>query len=445
LAKDENGGVKPWLVSSWQWTDDRTALILTLNEGIKFHDGTDFNAYSVKYGLDLLREGWPAQIAAFSSVEVVDEYTVRMNLSTISNEALFELAILLGNCGGVSPTAIQTYGRDYMVTHPVGTGPFEFVSYSKDVGVKFTRFDNYWQEGKPYLDSVEYIYIDDPVTAKASFLAGEADAIGAIEPIDASELSKVGKFNLTTAPSTILSLISDASHSYSPFAKLEVRQAVSYAIDNKAIVDAIGYGYLEPAYQYSYPGQPMYDPNIVGYPYNPEKAKELLAAAGYPDGFDTTITYDTGMGYDTTMVAVQRYLADVGIRAELQPVTGAKKSALQRSGWDGLLIFRPYLAIGYPIQKHLLSGLSERAKNYVSILHVPEIESMIDKSLAETTDAAMAKDLQEVNRLITDEYCIVNPLYVLPAIGATYPYVQDAQLWDPWQEVWTPDKAWIKK
>jgi ABC-type transport system substrate-binding protein len=445
LRKTEDGYVKPWLASGWEWSDDFSSITLSLQKGVKFHDGTDFNAEAVKIGEDILREGIPTEIAAFSSVEVLDDYTIRFNLSEISNEAIYEFTLKVGQAAAISPTAVGKYGADYNITHPVGTGPFTFVNYTKDVGVKYTKNNNYWIAGQPYLDNVEYIYIADPVTGKTAFLAGEGNAYGTIEPVDAYELQQKGDFEITIAPATVLSLIGDSAHQDSPFAKLEVRQAVSYAIDNQSIVDGIGYGFLEASTQHAYPGHAMYNEDIEGYPYNPEKARELLTAAGYPNGFDTTITYDTGMGYDTTVVAIQRYLSDVGIEVELKPVTPARKSELAKIGWDGLLIYRPYMAVGYPAQKTMLYYLSENAVYNVSAIRPTDIEDMLAKSLSDTNEADISKDLKDLNSLIIDKYCLINPLYVLPALGAFYPEVQDAQMWDPWQEVWTPEKAWLKK
>jgi ABC-type transport system substrate-binding protein len=251
---------------------------------------------------------------------------------------------------------------------------------------------------------------------------------------------------MLSCPWTIISLVGDSAHADSPFSKLEVRQAVSAAIDNKAISDALGYGYTQPAYQHAYSTSYMYDPSITGIKFDPAKAKQLLATAGYPTGFKTTIWYTMGMGYDSYFTSVQKYLSDVGIQAELQPVTSARIYELGTKGWqNGLLLYNPYMATGYPPAKTITYYLSKGAALNVSVMHPDDIETALANSLSVTEQADITKYTQEMNKLITDKYCLVNYLYYLPVLGAQYPSVQGANIWNPWREIWHPENAWLKK
>ena len=218
----------------------------------------------------------------------------------------------------VSPTSLKTLGNDAM-THPVGTGPFSFVSYQPDTSIKFQKFDGYWQKGKPYLDGIEFDFIADPVTALASFEAGEAQAIENLGPKDVSDLIATGKYNVTLSPAYVAALAGDSAHSDSPYANISVRRAISYAIDNQAIAKTLGFGLIPSTNQLQPPDGLAYNPKVVGYPYNPDKAKQLLSEAGYPNGLQTKITFTSGATNQDLFTAVQSYLQAVGIKATLDP------------------------------------------------------------------------------------------------------------------------------
>ena len=147
----------------------------------------------------------------------------------------------------MSPTAFQTHGKDWCLNNPVGTGPFKLTSFTRDVQKTFERWDGYWQEGKPYLDKIVVDIIADPMTQIASFLKGDDDVIINLDPTDA--------FNLKDKPGVVISqsavtgdelfLFPNSANTNSPWNKLEVRQAMSYAVDTQAIVDNIFKGFAE--------------------------------------------------------------------------------------------------------------------------------------------------------------------------------------------------------
>jgi peptide/nickel transport system substrate-binding protein len=446
MRKGVDGSPEPWMATGWKYSDDRKTLIVSLRQGVKFHDGTDWNAEAAKFGLDRLKASGQPEMDSFSSVDVVDNNTLRFNLSGWSFIAVNELYGKAGQTGLISPTAVKTYGEDWAISHGVGTGPFKQSWFTRDVGVKYEKFDGYWMKGRPYLNSVEFSFQADPVTAKASFMAGEADIFVGMQPVDANTLKQAGKYTMVNCPQSAFGMVADSVNTDSPYYKLEVRQAVSYAIDNASIASALGYGYWQPTNQLGFPGNYMYNPNIVGYPYNPAKAKELLAKAGYPTGFKTAIIFQAGLGYDSIFTAVQRYLADVGIQAELQPANAANYQTIGQKGWkNALYSFLPYMANGYPPPKTVNFYFSPRTPRGVSSLHPDEVETLLGKTLSETELSAVIKDSQEMNRLIIDKYCTFNPLLVLQNIGSYYPYVQDIQMFSTWQEAWKPEAAWLKK
>lgn len=257
----------PLLATGWQISPNYKTVMLTLRQGVKFHDGTDFNAAAAKFNLDMYIQAKSASplMKSMTSVDIVDDYTIRLNLST------YQPTILTGVQGPgqsliFSPTALKTMG-DQCLTYPVGTGPFKFVSYTRDVSLEFARFDSYWQKGKPYLNGIKWLFIVDPMTSLAAFKAGDGDVLREVTAKDASALKATGKYNISMVPKTVEGLISDGAHAGSPFSDIRVRRAISYAIDNDALVKMLSYGFNSPANQLAPPSGPFYNPAVdtLGY------------------------------------------------------------------------------------------------------------------------------------------------------------------------------------
>ena len=402
------------------------SLTLTLQKGIKFHDGSDFNAPGVKFLLDLVKDSARAELKSVSTIDVIDDSTVKINLKELDNLLLVDMATTAGAI--VSPAAIKKDGKDYNVTHPVGTGPFKFVSWARDVNLKYEKNSNYWQKGKPYLDKIQYLFQADPVTAKASFLAGEGQILGTLVPADANELSKKGKYTFTSSIGPVVTLCPDGANASSPFANLQVRQAVSYAIDVNTMVKTIGYGYLIPVNQPSAPGIWNYNPDVKGYPYDPKKAKELLTAAGYPTGFKTTIYYENNYtDIASACLSVQQYLKDIGINAELAPVAMGKLTDIMTKGWqNGLVVTRNTMGTNYSPLNTIRRNFSELGTNNVSIIHLEPIEFQLKQALKELDQNKMTKQMQQISKMMIDDYCIIIPLYSRVSMWAASPEVQQA-------------------
>ena len=223
-------------------------------------------------------------------------------------------------------------------THCVGTGPFKLGEFKRDSKLTYIKNDNYWRKGYPYLDGMEIRYIPDVMTAAAMMEAGEADVwqdVSAIQNV--LELEKKG-FKVNWGPGMFWSLLPNSADPKSPFADKRVREAVEYALDRPAIADMIGYGKFEPLQQMATKNWPGFVPGYNPRPYNPEKAKKLLADAGYPKGFSTTILAFAGRGTDAG-AAIQAYLAAVGIQAKLDLADlGRFYGSVFGKGWNDLAL-----------------------------------------------------------------------------------------------------------
>jgi ABC-type transport system substrate-binding protein len=449
---DETGTPVPWLSTGWEVSSDLKSITLTLRKEVKFHDGTDFNAQAVKWNLTQFSSGSAstpgtvtrAELNAVSSIDVLDDYKVRLNLSRWDNTLVSNLAYAAG--GMISPTAFQKNGQAWCENNPVGTGPFQFVSWQKDVSVTFKKFEGYWQKGKPYLDGVQWVIIADPMTQIAAFMKGDIDVLLDVAPKNVGTLQSKGKYQFTSVKTEVLGMTCDSVHSDTPFADVRVRQAINYAIDTKAIIKALSYGLYLEVNQFSIPGLWANNPDVKAYPYNPAKAKELLAAAGYPNGFKTTIYVRQPPAiFADTATAIQGYLKAVDIDAQVQVLNFGGWAKMVRGGWqNGLYLFD--LDISNPDDLlNIKRALSKAGGLLTAMDHPEEYEKAITEALLTPDLESKKKATREVNRLMMDKYALVTWIYGMRDTAATQPKVHDTGLYKISQNQSTLADAWIER
>jgi peptide/nickel transport system substrate-binding protein len=259
---DKSGLPQPWLATSWDVDATNLTITLHLKQGVKFSDGTDFNAAVCKWNLDAFRATKRAELALVSSVDVIDNNTVKLTLSKYSSTLIDSLGSYAGLM--ISQASYEKNGKDWAEKNPVGTGPFTMTSWDRDVSMKLQKNPNYWQSGKPYLDGLEYIIITDPTTMIASFVHGDIDVMGGIQPKDAADLQKTGKYNVTVTGGDVFMLAGDGANPNSIFANVNVRKAIDMAINREEICQAVGYGFWQPIYQLARPGSWAENPAISG-------------------------------------------------------------------------------------------------------------------------------------------------------------------------------------
>ena len=438
---DENANMRPHLAESWESDPDAKTVTIKLKPGIKFHDGTDFNAEAVKWNIDNFIAAKRAELSGLASVDVVDSLTVRLNLSEW-NSSLLEAVCTFVYI--TSPTAFEKNGgKEWAAKNPVGTGPFQFVSWEKDVGVKYKRFDQYWQEGQPYLDAIEFVVIPDQTSGSAAFRNGEVDAYVMMDPQIVSQLEGAGVIKLlkTGQGASGTGLIFNSKDPNSPFHDVRVRQAVAHAIDIPSILKPIFKDYVIETHQWGVPGIWAQDPNFKGFEYNPEKAKQLLAEAGYPNGFKTKITIRT-----TEMVemftAVQAQLAQIGIQADVEPVDLAKFQDMTGKGtWDGMIQYnyRGDADISTYMPRNFGSG---------GVLYAPnlDIPAELDQKFAEIKAArdqeTRTKIAHELQRLVYEKYTLAIPMFVGTSPAILSPKVHGDGINVGYGSVWTPGSTW---
>ncbi|MBW1767472.1 MAG: ABC transporter substrate-binding protein [Deltaproteobacteria bacterium] len=445
LKLDKQGQPVPHLVESWEVDNTGKKMTLHLKKGVKFHDGTDFNAEAVKYFIDVIEPaaGKNNIKRYIDSSEILDEHTVRINLPKWDNMLVIRMAI---HAKIISPKSFKTHGKKWCQQHPVGTGPFKFVKWDKDVMIKLERFDGYWG-GKPYLDGIEFHIIVDPMTQMTAFLAGEHHIMADVNPKDAKNLKAKGKFKVTHVPGQYHSIHGDGGNPDSIWANVKVRQAMAHAINTPAIAEAVGHGYwsVAPRGQLAQPRGWNDNPQVKGYAYDPAKAKRLLAEAGYPNGFKTTILcLNKPQHIVDSVTAIQGQLRKVGIDAHLDLMDrGRDFKVTIGGGWkDGL----HHVAMTWRHEIDLMESIYRPGSIFTkSIARPKEYAGILGKALQETDFKKMKKLVFAMQKLDVDKYAMNNWLYLVNYIAVKSPKVHGDKFFEECNINWDPGKAWLSK
>jgi len=317
----DEGQVGPGLATEWTWSPDGLALTMKIKKGVKFHDGTDLTAQVVKYNIDRMRNPDNAlrarpQVAAISEVETPDDYTVVLKLSETSGPLLSNLAA--GQLAMISQAALEKYGQDISL-HPVGTGPFEFVQWDTKEKVVLKAFPDYHGQ-KPYLDEIIFKPVPNQQARVAMLEAGDAQVAAPIPLQDIERLKADPRFVIASIAG-MDNLHMPLNNLREPFNDVRVRQALNYAVDKDALVKTVYLGYATPLTDSPLaPAMFGYVPVGDYYRYDVAKAKQLLADAGYPNGFKMIIWIPDGRYVQDRRVseAVAGYLKEIGVEVDLQ-------------------------------------------------------------------------------------------------------------------------------
>lgn len=348
----------PGLATRWENSKDGKEWTFFLRKGVKFHDRTPFNALAVKFNFDRWRlknhpyhdgnfeyygamfDGFPGII---QDVQAIDDYTVRFVLRRPHAPFLANLA--MPSFALASPAAIERYGKDFLA-HPVGTGPFIFVSREKNQKTVLKRNDNYW-DMKPALNKIVFRTIPDNAARLMELKAGTVDAMTGLNPCDYPTVKDDPSLQTLLRPSMNVGYLA-MNNLRKPFDDPRVRRAVAHAINKKAFVDSFYAGMSKPAKNLMPPSVWGYTDKIEDYAYNPAKARELLAEAGYPNGFAAALWVSpVARPYipqpREIALAIQADLARVGIKTRIVTydwetyLAGGKNGEhdLYLSGWVG--------------------------------------------------------------------------------------------------------------
>jgi peptide/nickel transport system substrate-binding protein len=340
VALDANLKIVPELAESWEQPDAVT-YVFRLRKGVKFHDGTDLTAESVKWNFDRILNPSTgsirrSELGSVKSVDVLDPLRVRLTLKEPDAALLAALSDRAGMI--VSPAAVEKYGKDF-ARHAVGTGPFQFVEWVKDDHLTIRKFPGYWKPGLPYLDEIVYKGIPDNTVKLTALRAGALDLIDDLPPKDVAATKANPKLRVVETPGLGYRRI-ELNHTRPPFNNKALRQAVAGAINREAIHRAVFFGAGAPAQGPIPPGSWAYEPG-VGYGAVPDlaKVKEKLVEGGQPNGFRFTLNVVNNSVAQKQAEIIQENMKRAGITMEIALLeVGAfdeKRKALQFDGAEG--------------------------------------------------------------------------------------------------------------
>ena len=408
LKVDRNGRVAPALAKSYSISKDGKEYTFVLHSGIKFHDGKPCTSEDVKYTFERLLD--PKTAAPYrmfyepiESIQAVDPTTVKFRTKKVDSNFLFNMA--RGDAVIVPKQAV-----DRLKSAPVGTGPFKFVGWNRGDSVVMAKNPDYYIKGLPYLDKVTFKFIPDPSAQLAALRARDIDVIAYdLAPENAPALEKDARFKVQKG-NTTTDVIMAMNHSKKPFSDPKVRQAITLAIDRKAVIQGAVAGYGIPIGSHMDPTNPYYVDLSNLYPYDPEKAKQLLAEAGYANGFEAVLKLPEPYAYarrSGEVIADQ--LSKVGIRLTLE--------VIQMGQW----IDRVFKNADYDLT---VMGHAEPfdieiygRPNYYFRYNNPKFQELLKKAEEEMSEPARKKIYEQAQRMLADDFVNVY-LFIYPALPA---------------------------
>lgn len=445
LAPD--GSFVPRLAESWELTNE--SLTMKLRPDVTFHDGTPFNAEAVKYVFDwYVQDGnnviFKSEISDIDNVEVVDEFTVKFNLKQPS---VIILSALSNNAGMIiSPASIEKYGED-LSRNPVGTGPFMFKEAVEGDHITLVRNPNYYLMGEdgqplPYLDEVVISVITEDAVKVTNMQSGDVDItdyINTTTNLDVLKRNSSLEVIRTTAGDHFCIY---PNHSNEALGKVAVRQAISYALNREALSQVLTQGYGNVAPFPVSAGQWFYD-DYSPYDYNPEKARQLLAEAGYADGLSLKLQNIAREPDNTIVQAVQAQLKEVGINVEIESLERNAWVEIYKAGSTlGELGFGRWTFPRVDAYMQINNNLGETATGNYANYRNAEFTRLMDESKS-TFDTQARKELfRQIQKIVLDDAANIW-LYQMPRHISRNLKVQN--LATDQEGIWILREVWLQQ
>ncbi len=395
VKRDLEGNFQPVLATEWSSNDDATEWTFKLREGVTFHDGEPFNAEAVKYNIERLKNpetGSPkaSLVTMITDYEIVNDHEIKFLLDAPC--AVIPAMLSTYSSGMMSPKALEEYGSDYS-THAAGTGPLKLKEWIPGTSMILEKNENYW--GEPATAELIDIKVIAEDSARAMMLkTGDADIAANIPSVLVEELESDPNVAIQMVPG-YRTIYLGLNFQNEKLSDLKVREALDYAIDRDAIISGIlgGYatypstGVISSAIQNAKPG--------IGddYKYDPEKAKQLLAEAGYPNGFTIKISTPEGRYAMDRQVAeaVQAMLSQVGITAEVNVLDWGAYTEAMSAGNTEIFLLGKGCATGDLAQDLIYNYRTGELQNYTFYSN-PEYDAICEEQ-QRTADEEKRKEL----------------------------------------------------
>ena len=441
LTFDASGNFVPLLATDWVVDASEPSITWTLRQGVYFSDGEPFNAEAVRTNILEYQNFGRGEVANVADFEIIDNYTIKMILGQWDSSMLESIGFFVFY---MSPLALQD--TDSLRQTSAGTGPFQVVEFNPGVRVLYERNENHWREGRPFLDGVAMYTIEEPTTRAFAFEAGEFDMVFMNNLVVGQQLIDSGLYVLHENQSGVglvgVGLIPNSAMPGSPFADVRVRQAMSYALNEHALAQMFGRGLLTTTNQWAAPGAITFNPNVSGFPYNPDRSRELMAEAGFADGFDTNIY--TVVGNVDLITAAAHMLTEVGIRAQIVQIDDpTQTSHMGTGGWEGIMMHFHALSpnLGLYMGRHLDGAF------YVNGLDIPdEVMDLLQRIRTAPTEDERVVLEHQMQTLIYDELALFGqPVFISREPVLSYPHVRDSNFGTYHLFTWTPHEMWLDR
>lgn len=416
--------LQPCLAESWDISEDGTEYTFYLRQGVKFHDGTDFNASVVDFNV---RRIWDKDFEyyypransftfyAFEPLEeiiIVDDYTITMKLKQPFAEFLRMQNQSYGEPLMISPEAVKTHGNEGFSQNPVGTGRFRLEERREGELSSMVRFADYWGEDKALLEKIIWRIIPDSQAAISALKAGETDMMLWIPPDNLADLESSGfTISMNDGPYVnywYLNFKNDVT------AIKEIRQAMNMGFNRQGIVDDLANGSQRVANGIIPPGCNAYDPEFKGYDYDPEKAKALVAEAGFADGVEATFRVsEYGQYGDAVVARMQQEWKEIGINLTLEKMEWVTYMHAWANGLPpehGGLQLGWGMSADYWIQLIAHSKFQSPNGTNSGYYSNPQVDELFDQAAAELDDAKRHDLYQQAQEIIMHEDAAYIPI-----------------------------------
>jgi len=448
------GGIEPVLAEKVVVDPKKLTITFQIRKDIKFHDGSELDAEVVRWNIQQVIDAKALPyVSYFKGMKVVDKYTLVIELNEYSNQlvpcwgwwsAMYSKAAWEKASGGD-----LAKGKEWARTNFVGTGPFMLKEYKRDVHMIWTKNPNYWRKGRPYLDGFETRFIPDAVTASAIMQAKEADIWGPpgqAPAKDQADLVKKGFKRQSAWPALANAIWINTAHPKSKWQDKRLREALEYAIDKEAMTKALGFGLWKPLKSLPAEGEWGYDPNYNPRPYNPAKAKELLAEAGYPNGLKAKLLVFFTPDARDAGTAIMQYLNAAGFQIELDVADPGRFFGTINNtppGPDQDL----HLWITGKDTNYLMTYMrwfsTEPFTDLSYLGHTPE-QAAMDKEAQKLTDIKDQEAItKKLMRYLMDNALLI-PLYDPPAAAIMQPWVHSTEYEQGFVR-WQTEEVWMEK
>jgi peptide/nickel transport system substrate-binding protein len=414
LRKTRDGQNVPALAESFE-RDTDTSWLFDLRPGVRFHNGEPLTAAAVKFTIDRifdpeLESTRASDMKWIASVEIIDDLTVRI----VANEPFALAEHFFTELQIVPPNHVTEVGDVAFDEMPVGTGPFELVRWNRGNQIVLQRNEDYW-DGPAEVEEVAFRFINSAASRVATLLSGDADLI-TDPPITArQQIDNNPNTRFESATGTRVVFVGLDTVQESPLENVLVRQAMNHAIDKVAILDNLLGGFGEQTTTLLTSQDLGFNPDVDPYPYDPDRAMELLADAGYPDGFEITMDMVNGRFINDTNVgqAIAGFLEEVGITVTLNVLEFGAFNGAIFSHQSSPMYFASW---GNPVfDPAFIFDFITRTEGLLRTIEDPEIDDLLNRA-SSTTDQALRRDLYNQVMPLINEAAPAIFLYKQPVL-----------------------------